>query len=214
MTKAEKLARAARAKALLAGETPLSREHAPTELEVALSPAVSKFKGAIVPINPQFFPKTHDHGALKRGDSVWFKGERHWIEYAPTHWSRGCFVRISSIAVHPDTERLLGDARHSFCIHPDLLTVAPMKGNVYAKQPSRADDARKTRAAHGERDIGDEIATMLRACKSFQETYARSSEYLGVPVQELEAKYSHLNPGQQRMNLGNRMRAKWRKEQK
>lgn len=54
-------------------------------------------------------------------------------------------------------------------------------------------------------DRGDEVARQLRG-KELDEVYDIVAGVLGVPVDELKAKYRHLNKGQQRMNLGNRMR--------
>ncbi len=56
-------------------------------------------------------------------------------------------------------------------------------------------------------DNGDSVAKKLRAM-TLEEVY---KEYARVAGREEEAamrkRYSHLNPGMQRMNLGNRMRA-------
>jgi hypothetical protein len=52
---------------------------------------------------------------------------------------------------------------------------------------------------------GDEVARLL-AGKDLPAVYAITSKKLKVPVAELEAKYAHLNPGMQRMNLGNGIR--------
>jgi hypothetical protein len=59
-------------------------------------------------------------------------------------------------------------------------------------------------------DIGDTIGEMLRG-KSLEESYPICAKYIGVPEDVLRAKYAHLNHGQQRMNLGNRMRGYWKK---
>lgn len=54
-------------------------------------------------------------------------------------------------------------------------------------------------------DIGDKVATMLRG-KSLDDVYRIASEKTGVTQKELREKYVNLNPGMQRMNLGNRIR--------
>lgn len=46
------------------------------------------------------------------------------------------------------------------------------------------------------------------AADRLAELYSRAARLLGVPEPELRKKYGHLNPGLQRMNLGNRLRAK------
>lgn len=61
-------------------------------------------------------------------------------------------------------------------------------------------------------DNGDPVARMLRDADTLDAVYAAAAKYLGVKEKELRDKYGHLNPGQQRMNCGNRMRGKFRKE--
>jgi hypothetical protein len=55
-------------------------------------------------------------------------------------------------------------------------------------------------------DNGDALAKKLRGVE-LDEVYAEASKILGESQAALKAKYQHLNPGMQRMNLGNRMRA-------
>lgn len=55
-------------------------------------------------------------------------------------------------------------------------------------------------------DNGDELAKKLRGVE-LDDVYAAASKVLGESQAALRAKYAHLNPGMQRMNLGNRMRA-------
>jgi hypothetical protein len=56
-------------------------------------------------------------------------------------------------------------------------------------------------------DNGDSIASHLRDM-SLDEVYAYAADVLEVSIPELRAKYHRLNTGMQRMNLGNRVRAK------
>jgi hypothetical protein len=53
---------------------------------------------------------------------------------------------------------------------------------------------------------GDEIAALL-AGRTVEETYEIVEGKLGLKPGTLAAKYANLNPGQQRMNAGNRLRA-------
>lgn len=62
---------------------------------------------------------------------------------------------------------------------------------------------RKT--SSGKIDNGDSVATLLRGL-NLEEVYATAAEELGETVEKLKSRYSNLNPGQQRMCLGNRMR--------
>ncbi len=75
-----------------------------------------------------------------------------------------------------------------------------------------ADAARSERKARGERDVGDEVAVLLRSAESLDDVYRVGAEFLGVGEAELRKKYGHLNPGQQRMNVGNKMRHKQKKD--
>lgn len=52
---------------------------------------------------------------------------------------------------------------------------------------------------------GDDIALQLQG-KSLEDVYEIGARFLETTVDALREKYSHLNPGQQRMNIGNRMR--------
>lgn len=65
------------------------------------------------------------------------------------------------------------------------------------------------RAASGRKslDNGDVIALSLRG-KSLGEAYDITAAALGVDIKSLAKKYAHLNPGMQRMALGNRLRGK------
>lgn len=66
----------------------------------------------------------------------------------------------------------------------------------------------KVKTAHRlVRDTADPIAVQLREAKDLNEVFAIGSKALGVPATELASQYAHLNPGMQRMNVGNRMRA-------
>ena len=53
---------------------------------------------------------------------------------------------------------------------------------------------------------GDEVATML-AGKTPADVLGMAERLLGLEAGELVARYAKLNPGQQRMNGGNRIRA-------
>lgn len=55
-------------------------------------------------------------------------------------------------------------------------------------------------------DSGDALAVELRGME-LDDVYAKAAKALGVTEASLRLKYKPLNPGMQRMNLGNRMRA-------
>lgn len=53
-----------------------------------------------------------------------------------------------------------------------------------------------------------EVEVKTERTEDHEAMYKRASQLLGTPVDELKAKYGHLNPGLQMMNLRNRLRAK------
>lgn len=63
----------------------------------------------------------------------------------------------------------------------------------------------KAASGRASADNGDATAQMLRGM-TLPEVYDKAAEVLGVKRADLESRYIHLNPGQQRMNLGNRIR--------
>lgn len=69
-----------------------------------------------------------------------------------------------------------------------------------------ARDGVKTAAGNKITDIGDEAADEM-AGKTFDEMVAIVARATGTPKDELIVKYEKLNPGMQRMTLGNRLRA-------
>lgn len=68
------------------------------------------------------------------------------------------------------------------------------------------DKERKTAGGHTSIHCGDNTAKKLVG-KSLDEVFKIAASTLKEPEKELRAKYAHLNPGMQRMNLGNRIRA-------
>lgn len=154
-------------------------------------------------------PRKHSPGSLTRGDSVWYRNERWYIECAPADWSESAHIRITDKPVIPNKEQ--DNHRTTFYVHADCVEIAPTRGTRYDKQTTFAQEERKVRAQAGQRDIGDEIAQMLRSASSLDDTYTIAARFLRVPEDELRQRYGHLNPGQQRMNLGNKMRHQLKK---
>lgn len=63
----------------------------------------------------------------------------------------------------------------------------------------------KNASGHTSYDNGDDVATKLRG-KTLDDVYAYAAKQLKEPEKDLRNKYKHLNPGMQRMSLGNRLR--------
>jgi len=224
MNATQKRERAARAAAALAslgdGAPERERPHPPVDSRMAkqatestlarlhranhgLPPALPD------PIDPKHYPKKWKPGELKAGDAVFYQNERWWVARAPATWEESCGVRICNMAIRP-ANPLLPDKCTSFYVYADSLSPAPVAKNPFARQPTAGDVERKARARAGKRDIGDPVAEMLRNSKDI---YKTAAEFLGVDAKALRDKYGHMDAGRQRMNLGNRMRFKWNKEQ-
>jgi len=84
-------------------------------------------------------------------------------------------------------------------INEALTTAAKGRKSRHHYKECRAYSGRKSL------DNGDKTALSLRG-KELGEVYEIASEILEESVEVLMSKYSHLNPGQQRMCLGNRIR--------
>lgn len=211
---------------------PAQPSHAELALADAREAKIGQFVGPDGKIDPKHHPKKHAPGSLKRADTVWYRGERFWIETAPKTWDKSCYVRICNRPVIPDPrlptpsemalteiglqEKNMKHAKGlvSFHVHPDLLSLAPPPVSTFARPPTQAEADRKERTAKGQKDVGDPVAVKLREAKSLDDVYRIGAEFLEMQVEDLKKRYAHLNPGQQRMNVGNKMRAKWRKEQR
>jgi hypothetical protein len=63
----------------------------------------------------------------------------------------------------------------------------------------------KNASGHTSYDNGDNVATMLRG-KTLDDVYALAAKKLKEEEKALRSKYKDLNPGMQRMALGNRLR--------
>lgn len=164
-------------------------------------------------IPPSRFPKLHQAGSLKVGDSVWYREQRYWIEWVPRAWEDGTAVRISDTPIRPEAAAPLN--RTSFAVYADLVTLAPVSRNKYGPQPTKkAIERRERQKIDGTKDNGDEVALLLRESKSLDDAYRIAAKYLKMKETELRARYGHLNPGQQRMCCGNLMRNAQKKGQK
>jgi hypothetical protein len=164
------------------------------------------------PIPTKLYPKKHPEGSLKLCDQVWYRGVRHWIEEVHDHWEEGVHVMLSDMPLAPN--RPAPKERTRFAVHADLVELAPVTKNPYMKQPTMADVQRKERAKAGVRDVGDKVATLLRGAKDLDDVYRIAAQRLYTKPSTLKMKYGHLNPGQQRMCLGNALRNQMKKERK
>lgn len=123
-------------------------------------------------------------------------------------------VRLSDVKRAPKVEKA----------EPKAPDSNPRVAAALAKAKEAKPEAeRVAKAPAGPQDNGDEIATKLRDCADLNAVYALAAVELapkfakiGVAPENVESllrqRYSVLNPGQQRMVLGNLMRG-WLKEQ-
>lgn len=146
---------------------------------------------------------------LPAGTPVFYRGERYFIEVGRKDWNYSAHVYISDTKTR-DGEGTAKTANR-FAVHPDLLEIAPTVKGFAAKQPTqKAVIAKAERQAKGIADAGDIVAETLRGL-DLDSVYAAAAAFMNIDEQELRDKYSRLNPGQQRMNCGNRMRS-WLKK--
>ena len=95
--------------------------------------------------------------------------------------------------------------------HFELLAQADRSDEVEVERPLaniRKYEYEVCLSASGKKskDNADEVAIMLRG-KTLDEVYGIAESLLTISAEELKARYTHLNAGQQRMNVGNRLRA-------
>jgi hypothetical protein len=153
--------------------------------------------------------KKYQPADLLAGTAVFYRGERYFIESCPKSWDYSAHVYISDIK----TREGEGTAKtaNRFGVHPDLLELAPTIKGFNAKQPTqKAVIAKADREAKGIKDAGDIVAETLRGL-DLDQKYAVAAAFMLEEEQDLRDKYGRLNPGQQSMNLSNRMRA-WLKK--
>jgi hypothetical protein len=142
---------------------------------------------------------------LQVGSSVFYREQRYWVETAGER-----FVRIADCHIRPEAPA--PSNRNSFYVPIGLVDIAPTTRNKYGKQPTKkAVDRREQQKIDGTRDCGDEIAVLLRACKSLDDVFTLAAKHLGSPEEELREKYDHLDNGRRRMVLGNRLRNHFKK---
>lgn len=88
------------------------------------------------------------------------------------------------------------------------VAVLPRRSIVPAgyRESCHKDKEHRTAAGNISVDVNDALAQFLRG-RSVQDVAKIAAVALGVEESALLAKYAHLNVGQQRMNIGNRLRA-------
>lgn len=143
---------------------------------------------------------------LEVGQSVFYRDQRYWVETPGEN-----FIRIADCHIRPEAPA--PTTRSSFYVPIGLVAEAPTTRNKYGKQPTKkAVDRRERQKVDGTRDNGDEVAVLLRACSTLGDVYKAAAKALKENEAQLRGKYTHLNPGQQRMCLGNRLRSYFKKK--
>lgn len=132
--------------------------------------------------------------------------------------------RVVNVVQDRGTNVRIQDNGREFDVKPEVLTALPEdakvtsrgklgKGSVIPKEIRKQYKVHKVKTATGKSnsiDNDDETAAALRG-KSLDDAYKAAVEELKkhgeeTTVAALKEKYSGLNPGMQRMNLGNRIR--------
>lgn len=102
-----------------------------------------------------------------------------------------------------------GNSRREVDEEIDIGPMKRLKDPEYRKRLVKATTAQGTKSLNN----GDPIAKMFEG-KDLMEIYEIGSKQLDTTIGALREKYCHLNPGQIRMNIGNRIRGKIRKEER
>lgn len=170
---------------------------------VALDPNKAPKKNTIGPADDQ----------LHVGALVFYHGERWFVSVCPDSWEETHHIRITNkpLMRNTTTHGLSEDqkAECQYC-HGDCVTTVPdaPKGRK-ARTATVKSIERERRAKAGVRDVGDEVANILRDL-TLEQMFETAAGYLNEPLQDLINKYAHLDNGRKRMVLGNRMRAKYK----
>lgn len=137
------------------------------------------------------------------GNLVFYRNERRWIDGLLSPESQFCRVRDTRI-FNPGPGGHVSTLEH---VPIATLLKAQTQGIRYGQAlPTVASEARKLARKAGQRDVGDDVAAMLRG-KSIPELYQYAAPLLGTTPEALDQKYSHLDNGRRRMVIGNRLRS-------
>jgi len=177
---------------------------------------------------------TFEVGRITRfdADKIWFEsamtGEEVWVQrHAAFKATKAEYEQAAGQALIEEADEADRQIPHREWLgHPDNLEGAlPEGSDVEPDEEAEEEEAEEPRSiikkeykqacvqtkiqrdgkTRTTQDCGDEIATMLRG-KDLDDVYEYAAQVLGVALADLYAKYEHLNPGQQRMTLGNRIR--------
>lgn len=91
--------------------------------------------------------------------------------------------------------------------HTDMAILATGRDPLTAEQMTKEEQPIMNKVPVAVNSRNDEVAKDL-AGMTLDEMYEYAAKGLGCTSEVLKAKYGHLNPGLQRMNLGNRLRTK------
>lgn len=117
------------------------------------------------------------------------------VHAAKTGWFTIVLDNGDTIKARAKDLSLIGEVKAGY-VKAGICTYDPAR---YSRHDVRTESGRKAY------DIGDKVADRLRG-KTLEEAYVIAAKALNESVKELASRYGHLNPGQQRMCLGNRMR--------
>lgn len=117
--------------------------------------------------------------------------------YATIEQNDGTITKVGKTKIEPMEHK-----------KPSAKKKTVKKGDVEESNRIASDyEYTKCKAASGRvsYDNADDLAVKLRG-KTLEDAYKMVAELIGVDIKELITKYQHLNPGQQRMCIGNRAR--------
>ena len=132
-------------------------------------------------LDPERAPKKHVLGPedeqMHVGSIVFYRGERFWVSICPNSWDITHHVRICSKRIRAgDPEPTDAEC---FYVHADVLDISPNQNQIRPKTVKAI--AASERARAGVRDVGDEVAEILRGL-TLDEMFATASAFLGEDI--------------------------------
>lgn len=107
-------------------------------------------------------------------------------------------IRNGALSDHRDAPKPTVEAAKPISTERKNGKVDPLYLQFYGKYTATRADGKTVKSL----DNGDMTARILRD-KTLEETYEAVARLINGSIDGLKARYRHLNPGMQRMNLGN-----------
>lgn len=161
----------------------------------------------LVPFTPELLKMRQDNGLLpttvllERGDELFPVLLTSFVKgWATVEWIVGTNAEVHTAKVR---------ASDLFPYEEEATEQGGRMAGILAKYRARYVPSV---AASGKKSLhaGDTVAKALEYTE-LDYVYGVAADLLSIPLEDLKSKYEHLNLGSQRMNLGNRLRAAYKR---